>query len=70
MKIALRNGFISGEFFTPSPEEYLVNMSKNHTFVDNLFLMFFASIVDRDIIILPMHPESALVNSEFTWIFG
>ena len=70
MKFALQHNKISSDFFYPNPAEYLATMSRNYEFVDHLFLMFFATITNRDIIILPVHPESALVNSEFTWIFG
>ena len=45
-------------------------MALNFTFIDNLFLMFFAVLTNRDFVILPLHPESALVNKEFTWVFG
>ena len=70
MKSALKKGLIEEGFFWPSPAAYLAEMSKNFTFIDNLFLKFFAVITKRDIIVLPLHPESALVNQEFTWIFG
>jgi hypothetical protein len=70
MKNALRNGSIEEAFFWPTPTGYLSHMAKNFTFVDNLFLKFFAVVTNRDIIILPLHPEAALVNREFTWIFG
>ena len=70
MRKALQQRNISRDFFLPNPEKYLATMSRNYEFVDNLFLMFFAAITQRDIIILPVHPDSALVNKEFTWIFG
>ena len=65
MKLALRRG----EIFS-HPEEYIARMSRNYTFVDNLFLKFFATLVGHDIVVLPVHPESASINREFTWIFG
>ena len=70
MKSALRKKVIDEEFFIPDPSTYLTRMARNFTFIDNLFLKFFAVLTNRDIIILPLHPESALVNKEFTWIFG
>ena len=45
-------------------------MGRDYTYVDNLFLKVFAVVVKRDTVILPVHPESALVNKEFTWVFG
>ena len=70
MKNALRNRTIDQEFFNPDVMSYLSDMAKNFTFIDNLFLKFFAVLTNRDIIILPLHPESAVINKEFTWIFG
>ena len=70
MKSALRKKVIDEEFFLPDPSTYLTRMARNFTFIDNLFLKFFAVLTNRDIIILPLHLESALVNEEFTWIFG
>ena len=70
MKTVLKKGLIDEEFFQPRPAVYLASMAKNFSFVDNLFLKFFAVITKRDIIVIPLHPESALVNREFTWIFG
>ena len=70
MKLALQSGQISEGFFWPSAADYLAAMSKNYTFVDNLFLKFFAVLTNRDIIILTLHPEAASINQEFTWIFG
>ena len=70
MKLALRRGLIDEEFFCPSSVEYLARMSKNYEFVDHLFLKFFATLTGHDIVILPLHPESAAINKEFTWIFG
>ena len=70
MRSALRTGNIEEAFFWPNTVGYLSRMAKDYAFVDNLFLKFFAVLTKRDIIILPLHPESALVNREFTWIFG
>ena len=70
MKSALSKGLIDESFFVPSPADYLARMAKNFIFVDNLLLRFFAVILKRDIIIIPMHKESAVINQEFTWIFG
>ena len=70
MKSALRSGKIDEAFFWPNPVGYLTNMAQDYQFVDNLFLKFFAVVTNRDIVILPLHPESAIVNREFTWIFG
>ena len=70
MKNALGNGTIDKEFFNPDVRSYLSDMAKDFTFIDNLFLKFFAVLTNRDIIILPIHPESAVINKEFTWIFG
>ena len=70
MKNPLRNGNIEEAFFWPTSTGYLSHMAKDFTFVDNLFLKFFAVVTNRDIVILPLHPEAAFVNREFTWIFG
>ena len=71
MKIALQRREISEGFFDPDPEQYLAAMSRNYNFVDNLFLKFFATLSNRDIIIILVHSESACVRGkEFTWIFG
>ena len=70
MKNALRNRTIDQEFFNPDVMSYLSDMAKNFTFIDNLFLKFFAVLTNRDITILSLYPESAVINKEFTWIFG
>ena len=70
MKKALQRGEIDEYFFEPSSVEYLAAMGRNYYFVDHLFLKFFAVLTNRDIVILPLHPGSALINQEFTWIFG
>ena len=70
MRNAVRKGLVEEQFFWPDPTAYMAHMSRNFTYVDNLFLKFFAVLTNRDIIILPLHPESASVNREFTWIFG
>ena len=69
MKSAFKKGHLEAEFFTPDPQTYLARMGRDYTYVDNLFLKVFAVVVKRDIVILPVHPESALVNKEFTWVF-
>ena len=70
MKSALRKKVIEEKFFLSDPSTYLTCMARNYTFIDNLFLKFFAVLTNRDIIILPLHPEAALGNKEFTWTFG
>ena len=70
MKASLRKGIIDPEFFCPTPAEYFARMLKNYTFIDNLFIKFFASLTGHDVVILPVHPESAAINKEFTWVFG
>ena len=69
MKNALRTGSIDEEFFCPDSVSYLARMGKNFTFIDNLFLKFFAVLINRDIIVLPLHPESALINRIFGIFF-
>ena len=59
MKSALSKGLIDESFFVPSPADYLARMAKKFIFVDNLLLRFFAVILKRDIIIIPIHKESA-----------
>ena len=66
----MAKGHLEEGFFVPDSKTYLANMARDGTYVDNLFLKTFAVVVKRDIIILPVHPESALVNREFTWVFG
>ena len=70
MKSSLDQGQIGREFFDPNPEAYFKKMSRDFEFADHLFLMFFAQVTKRDIIVLPLHPESAIVNSQFTLIKG
>ena len=70
MKASLRKGIIDPEFFCPTPAEYFARMLKNYTFIDNLFIKFFASLTGHNVVILPVHPESATINKEFTWVFG
>ena len=41
------------------------SMARNFTFIDNLALKFFAVLRNRDIVILPLHPESAVVNNKY-----
>ena len=43
-------------------------------FIDNLFLQYFAKLVEKDIIILPVHPQSGRGSigdfPDFTWVKG
>ena len=66
MKLALRRGQIEEAFFQPSSSEYLGRMSRNYEFVDNQFLKCFASLMGHDVVVLPVHSESASINGEFT----
>ena len=70
MRNAVRKGRVEEQFFWLDPTAYIAKTSRNFNYIDNLFLKFFAVLTNRDIIILPLHPESASVNREFTWIFG
>ena len=53
----------------PTPEQYIARMKKPGEFIDDPFIRFFALILQRDFIIIHMHPSTA-PNRVFTWIHG
>ena len=63
---------LDSAFFEPSPAAYLATMAKNGIFVDNLFLQYFAKLVEKDIIIIPVHPKTTKPGDfpDFTWVKG
>ena len=65
---------LAPEFLEPSPAVYLQTMAKDGIFIDNLFLQYFAKLVEKDIIILPVHPQSGRGSigdfPDFTWVKG
>ena len=85
MRKALKVGeFLEGQF-TEGSEEYFKQMGKCGTYVDGLFLKQLARYLhkrisnplsanfrslNRDVVILPVHPESCLLIGQFTWIRG
>ena len=62
-------------FFEPNVTVWCTRMSKNNEFIDNLFLYVFAQVQERDIVVIPVHRESAAGsvsagNGDFRWIKG
>jgi hypothetical protein len=62
-------------FFEPNVSEWCTRMSKNSEFIDNIFLYVFAQTQERDIVVIPVHRESAAGsespgNGDFRWIKG
>ena len=71
----VRRGELDSAFFVPNVKEWCLRMAKNAEFVDNLFLMVFALVQERDIIIIPVHRGSSAGtlnagNGDFRWIRG
>ena len=64
---------LDSEFLLPSPAAYMKEMATEGTYVDNLFLQSFAQMVQKDILIIPVHPRNVCTGSlgsfrDFTWI--
>ena len=56
MKKAVRKGDLSREFFTPTtPEEYFSTMSDERTYIDEIFLIMIAALMETDIIVIYFH---------------
>ena len=70
MRKGLKRGDIPADMFPGGPDAYLKKMGTRGTFADGIFLKYFAKILNRDIVILPVHPESCTVVQQFTWIKG
>ena len=54
---------------------WCMRMSRNSEFIDNIFLLIFAQVQERDIVVIPVHKESAAGNDfagngDFRWIKG
>ena len=72
-QVALKN--LDGNFLAPSPAEYLTEMASEGTYVDNMFLQSFSKMVEKDILIMPVHARTTCTGSlgyyqDFTWIKG
>ena len=62
-------------FFEPNVSDWCMRMSRNSEFIDNIFLLIFAQVQERDIVVIPVHKESAAGNDfagngDFRWIKG
>ena len=63
-KQLVKQGIIDPAHFEPDVPKWCSKMAKNGEYVDNIFLLVFAIIQERDIVIIPVHPGSA-AGSEF-----
>ena len=45
-----------------SPEKYLARMKRRGEFADHILLLMLASVLQHDIILLPVHPETSPNN--------
>ena len=65
---------LDAEYLVPSPAIYLASMSKHGVFVDALFIQYFAKMLEKDVIIVPVHPStgSGFIGDfkDFTWVMG
>ena len=66
---------LDSDFLLPSPAGYMKEMASDGTYIDNLFLQSFAKMVEKDIVIIPVHSRtvsSGFIGSyeDFTWIKG
>ena len=60
-------------FFEPNVADWCTRMSKNNEFIDNIFLLIFSQVQERDIVVIPVHKGSAAGsdgNGDFRWIKG
>ena len=69
----VRGHVIDQAVFEPNVNEWCTRMSKNHEFIDNIFLLLFARLLDRDIVVIPVNKKSAAGNDfagngDFRWI--
>ena len=74
IKKQVANKSLDAEYLVPSPAIYLASMSKHGVFVDALFLQYFAKMLEKDVIIVPVHPSSGsgFIGDfkDFTWVMG
>ena len=67
---------LDSEFLEPTPARYLAHMSKSGVFADALFLQSFAKMIEKDLIIIPVHSKTGTATGsigdfkDFTWIKG
>ena len=71
----VRQKVLDEEFFEPNVKKWCLTMSKNHEFIDNMFLLVFAQVLERDVIVIPVHRETNAGslfsgNGDFRWIKG
>jgi hypothetical protein len=66
----VRGHVIDQAVFEPNVNEWCTRMSKNHEFIDNIFRLLFACLLERDIVVIPVHKEFAAGNGDFRWIQG
>ena len=74
-KQLVKKGRIDPSHFEPDVPNWCSRMSRYHEYVDSIFLLVFAIIQERDIVIIPVHPETAegsefAGNGDFRWIKG
>ena len=74
-KAMVKRNKIDNCFCDPNVTSWCTRMYKNNEFIDNLFLFVFAQVQERDIVLIPVHRESAAGsisagNGDFRWIKG
>ena len=60
-------------FFEPNVADWCTRMSKINEFIDNIFLLIFSQVQERDIVVIPVHKGSAAGSDgsgDFRWIKG
>ena len=74
-RLLVKSKVLEEEFFEPDVNQWCTRMSRNSEFIDNIFLLVFAYVQDRDIVVIPVHRETApgtyfAGNGDFRWIKG
>ena len=54
-----RMNVLDERVFEPNVKSWSMRMSQNSEYVDNIFLLVFALVQERDIVVIPVHRDTA-----------
>ena len=56
-KRAFKSGVLASIQLSPKPEMWFQDMAKSGKFVDHMWLEMAAEVLERDIVLIPLHPQ-------------